>query len=136
MTEVKPSAYLETTIPSYLTAWPSRDLIVATHQQITKDWWRTAPGRYELYISQTVLDEATAGDPDAGGERLALLRGVSVLPPSDDTQPLATADVDLLHLPPRAIADSLHLAYAVRYEVDYLVTWNMRHWRTASRCGG
>ena len=35
-----PSVYLETTIISYLAAWPSRDLIVAGHQQITHDWWK------------------------------------------------------------------------------------------------
>ncbi len=32
---MKPSVYVETTIPSYLTAWPSRDLVRAAHQQIT-----------------------------------------------------------------------------------------------------
>ena len=34
---MKPRIYLETTIPSYLTAWPSRDLVRAAHQQITRD---------------------------------------------------------------------------------------------------
>ena len=45
------SVYVETTIPSYLTAWPSRDLRRASHQQITKEWWRTAANRYELFVS-------------------------------------------------------------------------------------
>jgi hypothetical protein len=33
-----PKVYLETIIPSYLTAWSSRDLIKAAHQQITREW--------------------------------------------------------------------------------------------------
>jgi hypothetical protein len=31
------SVYVETTVVSYLTAKPSRDLIVAAHQQITRE---------------------------------------------------------------------------------------------------
>ena len=42
-----PSVYIETTIPSYLTAAPSRDLIIAGHQQITHAWWRTAKDRFQ-----------------------------------------------------------------------------------------
>jgi hypothetical protein len=52
-----PSVYIETTIPSYLTAAPSRDLIVAGKQQITHTWWRTAKERFELFTSEAVLQE-------------------------------------------------------------------------------
>ena len=34
---VKPTVYIETSVVSYLTAWPSRDMVVAAYQQITRD---------------------------------------------------------------------------------------------------
>jgi hypothetical protein len=71
--------YLETTIPSYLTAWPSRDLIIAGHQQITKEWWRSRRSEFELCISQFVLDEAGAGDTEAANERMAILGPLPLL---------------------------------------------------------
>ncbi len=36
---MKRKVYLETTITSYLTARPSRDLVVAAHQELTMEWW-------------------------------------------------------------------------------------------------
>jgi hypothetical protein len=71
--------YLETTIPSYLTAWPSRDLIIAGHQQLTKEWWRTRRSEFELCISQFVLDEANVGDAEAAKERMAILNPLPLL---------------------------------------------------------
>ena len=35
----KQTVYIETTVLSYLTLRPSRDLLVAAHQQVTVDWW-------------------------------------------------------------------------------------------------
>lgn len=32
--------YIESTIPSYLVARPSRDVLVRAHQQITAAWWQ------------------------------------------------------------------------------------------------
>jgi hypothetical protein len=37
---MKANAYVETTVISYLTAQASRDIVVAAHQQITRDWWK------------------------------------------------------------------------------------------------
>ena len=67
-----PRAYLETTIPSYLAAWPSR-LIRAAHQQITREWWRKKRSHFEIFISQVVLRECQAGDPDAALRRLEVV---------------------------------------------------------------
>jgi len=66
---MKTNIYLETTIPSYLTAWPSRDLVTAAHQQITHQWWNTRRQDFSLFISQSVIDEANSGDIAAAGRR-------------------------------------------------------------------
>jgi hypothetical protein len=124
---VMPSVYLETTIPSYLAAHPSRDLIIAAHQQITHDWWRTAPDRFDLYISEAVLDEIQAGDPEAVARRLEIVEGLPILSFSDDVTSLVDAYEHRLAFVGRARADLVHIAFAVAYECDYLVTWNCRH---------
>lgn len=72
---MKPTVYIETSVVSYLTTWPSRDMVVAAYQQITRDWWRNARDRSELVASELVLAEAGAGDPDAAKHRLASARG-------------------------------------------------------------
>jgi hypothetical protein len=76
---MKPRLYLETTVPSYPTSRPSRDLIIAGHQQITRDWWERRRGDFQIYISQLVLDEAGAGDPMAARERLRVLQSLPLL---------------------------------------------------------
>jgi hypothetical protein len=66
---VKPTVYLETTIISYLAARPSRDLVTAAHQQITREWWEQARDRFEVFISPVVLEEISRGDATAAGIR-------------------------------------------------------------------
>jgi hypothetical protein len=70
---MKASVYLETTIPSYYTARPSRDVVVAGHQTTTRDWWDTRLDRFRVFISQLVLDEAAGGDAEAARARLSAL---------------------------------------------------------------
>lgn len=88
---MKPKVYLETTIPSYLTGRPSRDLVTAAHQQITRDWWDTRRHAFDLFVSQMVLDEAGAGDPEAAARRLAVLMPLSLLNPHEEEAELAQA---------------------------------------------
>ena len=67
---MKPKVYIETTIPSYLTGRPSRDLVIVGHQELTREWWDERRDTFDLYISQFVLDEAGAGDVRMAQKRL------------------------------------------------------------------
>jgi predicted nucleic acid-binding protein len=124
---MNPTAYIETSVISYLTARPSRDLVVAAYQQMTREWWRDAPRRFELVTSELVVSEAAAGDVDASRARLKILEGISLLGTSEETQALAEKLLDIGAIPPKAADDAAHIAIAVTNGVDYLVTWNFRH---------
>jgi hypothetical protein len=118
---------LETTIPSYLTAWPSRDLIIAGHQQLTKEWWRARRNEFDLYISQFVLDEASAGDAQAAQERLVILKPLPLLDISDTVLELASAILEEGIIPVKAARDAAHIAVSAVHGIDFLLTWNCAH---------
>jgi predicted nucleic acid-binding protein len=123
----KPSVYIETSLVSYLTARPSRDLLVAAHQQLTVAWWDEHRTRYELFTSQVVLAEARAGDPDAAQRRLAVLERLPLLDVADTAIALAARLVTEQALPAQAAQDALHLAIACVHGMEYLLTWNCMH---------
>ena len=122
-----PSLYVETTIPSYLTAAPSRDLVVAARQQVTRDWWQNAQERFNLYVSEAVLQEIRAGDSVAAARRIELVRGLTVLDVTKEVDSLVEIYQRHFGLPQRARTDIVHIAVAVTYELDYVVSWNCKH---------
>jgi predicted nucleic acid-binding protein len=124
---MKARVYLETTIPSYLTAWPSRDLVMAAHQQTTREWWETRRDKFDLFVSQYVIDEASLGDPEAARRRLEILANITLLDPSEDVYSLADAIMGSVPLPPKAATDALHIAIAAVNGMEYLLTWNCAH---------
>ena len=124
---MKQRVYLETTIVSYLTARPSRDLILAAHQEVTRQWWERRRLEFDLYVSQFVLNEAAGGDPLAAEKRLALLKNLRQLPVTDEVIELGRALIADGMLPPKAGLDALHVAVASVHEIDVLLTWNCRH---------
>jgi hypothetical protein len=121
------TVYIETSIVSYLTARPSRDLLVAAHQQITVTWWDQERAHYDLFTSQVVLAEARAGDPEAAQRRLAVLERLSLLDVTDAAITLAAALVSGQVLPAQAAQDALHIAVACVHGMEYLLTWNCAH---------
>ncbi len=124
---MKPRVYIETTVISYLTARPARDVVVAGHQQSTRDWWTTASERFELVISELVRQEAGAGDPEAVLTRLTLLASLSSLDATAEAQELAERLVSARAVPETAMRDAAHIAIAAANGVEYFVTWNFRH---------
>jgi predicted nucleic acid-binding protein len=124
---MKPKVYIETTIVSYLTARPSRDLVVAGHQQITHDWWQTSRHSFAVVSSQLVVREASAGDPEAAQERLATIASLTLLEISEEAVALAQHILQAEAIPVGFPEDALHIAVAVVNGIDYLLTWNYRH---------
>lgn len=129
---MKPSVYLETTIPSYLTAREGGDLVFRANRQLTIEWWQTQRAKYDLFVSQFVLDEASAGDPEAAARRLAAIRDLPLLDADEGCRVLANVLVAEIPIPQKAAADALHLAVAAVNGVDYLLTWNCTHLANAA----
>ena len=119
--------YIETTIPSYLGSRASRDSLKNHRQGITREWWEKERGKYYLFSSIFVSDEASGGDPQAANERLAFLKGIPELPVTTEVAILAAEIASLLSLPKNAILDASHLAMAIVHRIDFLLTWNCTH---------
>jgi predicted nucleic acid-binding protein len=118
--------YLETSVISYLTAPSSRDLVVAGHQQITKEWWEDRM-RFDLYVSDAVFEEASRGDPVAAARRIAALEGIDILRPIPQALTLAQRVLESGTMPAKAALDALHVALATVHGMDFLLTWNCAH---------
>lgn len=124
---MKPFVYVETTIISYLTAKPSRDLIVAAHQQITIEWWSNVRQEVDCFVSPFVLDEASRGDNEYAWKRLAAIADFSVLEVNKQIEDLAREYFGALSIPGKAKIDSFHLAIAAWHKMDYVLSWNCKH---------
>lgn len=119
--------YLETTIPSYLVARPSRDLILAGQQEATREWWDEKRQSYDLFISEFVEIEAGRGDTEMAAARLKSIQDVPRLSLNESTEELAAAILAKGLIPPNAAVDASHIAVAAVHEMDILLTWNCKH---------
>lgn len=124
---MKQKLYIETSVISYLTARPSRDLIIAAHQQITTDWWGNRRAQFDLYTSQVVLNEASLGDSEAASKRTEALQGIDLLDITDEVAELSEKLISEKCLPEKAVEDTLHIAISAIHGTDYLLTWNCKH---------
>ena len=129
---MKAKVYIETTVISYLTARPSRDVVIAGHQKITRDWWQTDRNKFDLMASQLVVREASAGDSQAAKERLEKLTTLSLLEVTEEAMTLAQELLTTGAVPEKVAEDALHLAIAVTNGVEYLLTWNCKHLANAT----
>jgi len=121
------TVYIETSIVSHASAWPSSDPAIAVLQHQAKRWLVDEAPNFRLVTSQFVIDEASLGDPEAASERLALLSGVSLLIPDAQVEQVANEIISRSLMPAKARLDALHVASAAVGGVDYLLTQNCRH---------
>ena len=121
------TVYIETSILGYLTARPSRDMVVAANIEVTKEWWNTRRGDFQLYSSQEVVKETSQGDVVIASQRLEILANLSLLDLNQAVLDLAEQFLERSNLPAKADIDAVHIAPATVHGMDYLLTWNCKH---------
>jgi predicted nucleic acid-binding protein len=124
---MKHSVYIETSVISYLTSKPSRNLIIAAQQEITREWWEVAEKRFDMYVSELVIEEAKKGDSTAAQKRLNACFNLSILSADEESGRLAKVFLKESALPEKASADALHIAIATVNGINYLTSWNCTH---------
>ena len=124
---MKQSVYIETSVLSYLTSRPSRDLLVAAHQQVTVEWWEIGLPSFEAFISPLVIEEASRGDETAARLRREKIAGFSILEINEEVRRLAELYFESIQITEKARGDAYHLAVAAHHGMDFLVSWNFGH---------
>jgi len=120
MMQRKPKLYLENSIISMYFQDDAPYL-----RDLTRQFWRDVLPHFDVYISEAVLDEIRATEELNLRKALEdLIKDFEVLEITEEV--IKLADVYLSHRRlPRG--DALHLASASIGEMDFLVTWNLRH---------
>ena len=121
------TVYIETSIVSHATAWPSNDPATAVLQDQAKRWMDEQRPNYNVVTSQLVLDEAGRGDADAARKRLALLADIPILDPNPDIETVADEIIARSLIPGSARLDASRVASAALAGVQFLLTQNCRH---------
>jgi predicted nucleic acid-binding protein len=123
---MKQTVYIESSVVSYFTARPSKNVVMAGHQATTRDFWERLP-EYEIYISELVLLEVGRGDESAAAARLEAINGFRELEIDEACKALAKALVADRAVPEQYPEDALHIAVASVHSIDTIVTWNFKH---------
>lgn len=121
------TVYIETSVVSYLRQMPSSQVVMAARQLLTHQWWNDERTKFDLVVSQLVIDEASAGDRALAAERLELLEGIPLLPLDPVIADIADEIMSRMILPERARTDALHIAMVAHHRIQFLLTWNCRH---------
>jgi predicted nucleic acid-binding protein len=124
---MKPSLYIETTIPSFVVGEKSPVLVTAARQAVTRQWWEERRNDYRLHVSPLVERELSDGEAGYAQQRLALVAEIARLAITAEVMQSAAYFFAYLRLPEAAAPDAAHLAVASHYGVDYLLTWNLKH---------
>lgn len=119
--------YVETSVVSYYTARPSRDVVIAGHQQATHDFWIRLERDFEPFVSALVLAESGKGDAEQAEKRLQAIHPFRVIQITPEAQALASRVIAGGGIPAEYPEDALHIALAAIGGVDFLATWNFSH---------
>jgi predicted nucleic acid-binding protein len=123
---MKPRIYIETSVISYLAAWPSADAINATRQHFSYQLWKKRE-QIELLVSDAVLAEVQIGDLEAVRNRMVYCNSLPLLEVHPEAEALAGMLLKKKAVPAKAFTDAVHIAIAALHEIRFIASWNFRH---------
>ena len=126
----KHRVYIDAMIPSYLVAPLNRDPKIAEWQRITRRFWQDT--RFELVLSDYVIDEISSGDRSQAANRLQAVAGIPVIVVRHSDLTFAEQLIHQKALPQGSLTDAVHIAVTARRAIRYLATWNFAHLANAS----
>lgn len=124
---MKKRIYVETTVVSYLTSRPSRNRMIAGHQEATRKLWPALADTYDTYVSALVYQEARRGDLEQSTKRLAAIESFPMLDIDDEARSLAEKIIVGKGIPSEYPEDALHIAVAAVNGIEVVITWNFAH---------
>ena len=126
------SVYIESSVISYITARPSRDVVTSARQTITIEWWEEYKDSFDAFISELVIEEIGSGDLVAAKRRLSMIEKLPVLEATENSKTLAKALLAENAIPKSSAEDALHISIAAVQGIDFLLTWNFKHINNAN----
>ncbi|RKU08682.1 hypothetical protein C6501_16205 [Candidatus Poribacteria bacterium] len=126
-TAIKPTVYVETSVISYLTSFPSRDSLVLSRQETTRQLWNEHFDDFEFIVSDLVVTEIKRGDESEVQQRIRSVDNLTILQTTSTSNRLAQLLIDFGALPEKAWTDAQHISIATVNRLDYLISWNFKH---------
>ena len=131
---MKKRVYIETSIPSFYCE-SRKEPEMVSRRNWTREWWNDYADRYELFVSDPVLEELDRGDYPNRKEAMGLIDGLPLLPVNSAVIEIAQVYVAHKMMPKDVAGDAIHLALAAYHKCDFLLTWNCNHLANANKFG-
>jgi len=122
----KTKVYLDTSVISYLEQEDSPEKM-----QITRNVWELLKkGEYDIYVSEVVISELNKCKDDK--KRNLLLNHLTEInytyvPVVNDINDLARQLIDRGYMKEKSIDDCKHIATAMMYGCEFIMSWNFKH---------
>jgi predicted nucleic acid-binding protein len=129
---MKPSVYVETTIPSFYHEVRT-DADMVARRDWTREWWDDHRQKYDVFTSMAVLDELERGNFDKREDAISFLDPIPFLEITESIADTVAYYINNQVMPADPGGDALHLAIASAYECDFILTWNCRHLANANK---
>ncbi len=97
------------------------------HRTTTEAWWRTQAHRHQLFVSAEVIAELSASTFTRRERALELIGKLPLIAIDEEVRGLARMLVREKAMPAPIAGDAIHVAAACVHEMEYLLSWNVRH---------